>query len=180
MTLARCAPAVVVLAAALAAAACGRGDRSAERAKAPSAVFTHRDSVLPLGDGDVRIVNTDSSVELALVGQRIVMRFADKTIAKIRAKTDTSTVKDSGFSGSLERLVKGTVQKALEQQAEYPLSAVREARYENGEIVLDVGGGTPKLFQQTKVDNKPVMKTFAPADAERFVAAVKARKSQNI
>jgi len=97
-------------------------------------------------------------------------------MAKIRRETDTGTIKDSGLSGSIERLVKSTVQSALSQQVSYPLSEIREARYENGEIKLDVRGRQPRLFTNTKVGGKRLMESFRPDDAQRFVGAVNARK----
>jgi hypothetical protein len=136
---------------------------------------SRRDTALALGPGDVQIVNEDSSVDLAVVGQKIVVRLSDKTMAKVRKETDTSNT-DSGFGGSIERMVKRTVQSALGQQFEYPLSDVRDAKYENGTIVLDVNGRQPRLLANTKVGGKKLLESFHPDDARRFVAAVNAKK----
>ena len=138
----------------------------------------HRDSALTLGPGDVKITNTDSSVDLAVVGQRIVVRLSDKTMEKVRRETDTTGVKDSGFGGSIERFVKKTVQSTLGQQFEYPLTDVRDARYEHGEIMLDVNGREPRLLANTKVGGKKLMESFRPEDAVRFVEAVNAKKAK--
>jgi hypothetical protein len=136
----------------------------------------HRDSALTLGPGDMKITNEDSSVDLAVVGQQIVVRLSDKTMAQVRKETDTSAIKDSGFGGSIEKFVKRTVQSTLGQQFEYPVSDVREARYENGAIVLNVNGKEPRLLANTKVGGKKLMESFRPEDAQRFVAAVNAKK----
>jgi len=160
---------------------CGRRDNP-DPNPYPSArdngAVAKRDTALMLGPGDVKITNMDSSVDMAVVGQQIVVRLSDKTMAKVRSETDTSHVKDSGFSGSIEKLVKRTVASALGQQYTYPLSDVRDARYENGKIVLDVNGHQPRLLANTEVDGKKVMESFRPEDAQRFVAAVNAKKSQ--
>jgi hypothetical protein len=134
-----------------------------------------RDSLV-LGPGDVLITNRDTSVDLALVGQRIVVRLSDKTMDKVRRETDTSAVRDSGFGGSIERFVKKTVQSTLGQEFDYSLSEVRDARYENGTIILDVNGKEPRLLANTKVGGQKLMESFRPEDAQRFVAAVNARK----
>jgi hypothetical protein len=136
-----------------------------------------RDSALKLGPGDVQIANEDSSVDLAVVGKQIVVRLSDKTMAKVRSETDTSKLRDSGLGGSIERMVKRTVASTLGQQFEYPLADVRSARYENGAIVLDVNGREPRLLANTKVGGKKLMESFRPDDAQRFVAAVNAKKS---
>ena len=139
---------------------------------------TRRDSALTLGPGDVKITNEDSSVDMAVVGQKIVVRLSDKTMDKVRRETDTTAVKDSGFGGSIERFVKKTVQSTLGQQFEYPMSDVRDARYENGAIVLDVNGKEPRLLANTKVGGKKLLESFRPEDARRFVAAVNAKKAR--
>src|SRR5262245_51514412 len=150
--------------------ACSGGERSRPRQN-----IENRDTALKLGPGDVQIATMDSSMELALVGQRIVVRFGERTREQIRRETDTSTVHDSGFGGSIERLVKSTVASALDKQIEYPLSDVREASYENGEIRLETNRG--RLLERTQVHGKPLSRSFAPADAQRFVAAIQARKA---
>lgn len=156
--------------------ACGRSDDpGGDPGKGPGAI-ARRDSALELGPGDVQIVNEDSSVDLALVGQQIIVRLSDKTMDKVRRETDTNAVKDSGFSGSIERLVKKTVQSALGQQYAYPLSDVRNASYEDGSIVLDLNGHQPRLLANTKINGKKLLESFRPDDAQRFVAAVNARK----
>jgi hypothetical protein len=70
------------------------------------------------------------------------------------------------------------VASALGQQYAYPLADVRDARYENGRIVLDVNGREPRLLANTEVGGKKVMESFRADDAQRFVAAVNAKKSQ--
>jgi len=160
----------------LIAAGCGRRDNST-RDRRTDANVARRDSVLTLGPGDVQITNADSSVDMAVVGQQIVVRLSDKTMAKVRQGTDTAKA-DSGFGGSIEKMVKRTVASALGQQYMYPLADVRDARYENGRIVLDVNGSEPRLLANTQVGGKKVMESFRPDDAQRFVAAVNAKKSQ--
>lgn len=160
----------------LVALGCGRKDHSDQGTRTDANV-ARRDSVLTLGPGDVKITNADSSVDMALVGQQIVVRLSDKTMAKVREGTDTSKA-DSGFGGSIEKMVKRSVASALGQQYTYPLTDVRDARYENGRIVLDVNGREPRLLANTQVGGKKVMESFRPDDAQRFVAAVNAKKSQ--
>ena len=174
---------VTILASLLAIAACGRKDNpypnpnpsvSANPGQDPGKVGK-RDSLV-LGPGDVMITNRDSSVDMALVGQKIVVRLSDKTMEKVRRETDTMGVKDSGFGGSIERMVKRTVASTLGQQFDYSLSDVKDARYENGTIVLDVNGKEPRLLANTKVGGQKLMESFRPEDAQKFVAAVNARK----
>jgi len=182
MTRMRGATLVLVLA-----VACGRGDNpnpnpdinaDANAGATSQGTLKRSDSALVLGPGDVQIANEDSSVDMALVGQKIIVKLSDKTMAKVRQQTDTSNVQGSGLGASIEKMVKRTVASTLGQQFEYPLSDIRDARYENGAIELDVNGKEPRLLANTKVGGKKLMESFRPADAERFVAAVNARKGK--
>ena len=156
------------------AAACGRDSDDRGNAQVQGNL-ARRDSALTLGPGDVKIVNEDSSVEMAVVGQQIVVRLSEKTMDKVRQETDT-THTDSGFGGSIERMVKRTVQSALGQQMTYPLSEIRDAKYENGAIEFDADGKKPRLLANSKFNGKKLLESFRPDDAKRFVDAVNKKK----
>src|SRR3954464_8732406 len=183
----RCSAPVVLTAALVALLACGRKDNpnpdpginpDANPGVASQGSATHRDSALTLGPGDVKITNEARRVDMAVVGQKIVVRLSDKTMAKVRRETDTTALQDSGFGGSIERFVKKTVQSTLGQHFANPIPDVRDARYENGSIVLDVNGREPRLLANTKVGGKKLLESFRPDDAQRFVAAVNAKKAR--
>jgi hypothetical protein len=169
------------------AVACGRHDNpnpdpginaDANAGATSEGTLKRSDSAIVLGPGDVKIANEDSSVDMALVGQKIIVKLSDKTMTKVRQQTDTSNVQGSGLGASIEKMVKRTVASTLGQQFEYPLSDIRDARYENGAIELDVNGKEPRLLANTKVGGKKLMESFRPEDAKRFVAAVNARKGK--
>lgn len=177
-----------LMAAALVVVACGRHDNpnpnpdinadANPRTTAQGEKLTRSDSALVLGPGDVKITNADSSVDMALVGQKIIVKLSDKTMSKVHQETDTMGVQGSGLGASIEKMVKRTVASTLGQQFEYPLSDVRDARYENGAIVIDVNGKEPRLLTNAKVGGKKLMESFRPEDARRFVAAVNAKKGK--
>jgi hypothetical protein len=129
-----------------------------------------------LGPGDVSIVTTDNGIDLALIGDSISTGLSQSALAKVRAETDTSKVSSGGFAGDIEKMVKGKVQSAIGTRVSFPISAVRDVRYENGRIVFDWNGKSPGVFDNTRINRKPLLESFAPADAERFVDAVRARK----
>lgn len=136
-----------------------------------------RDSVLVLGDRDVRIVTEDGEYEMALVGERVVMRFSDQALAKLGSQLRPGEA--SGVGGWIEGQVKGTVRSLLHKQMVLPVAAIDEARYENGEIRLLMRDGMRNFSFMGEVnqDGRPsLMSRFAREDAERFVAAVRAAK----
>ena len=141
--------------------------------------FSARDSARELGPGDLIITDRDSSLDLLLVGDHIATRFSAKTMEKINEKTDTSANKGSGFTASISKMVKSTVQTQLSKEVRYPVSDIRDARYEDDRLVIELKNGK-RLFQDTKINNRRFDESFTPDDAKRFADAVNARiKSQS-
>lgn len=130
--------------------------------------------------GDIRIASVDSGVDLALIGDTISGGLSAKTLAKVRRETDTAAVKGSGLGPEIERMVKGTVQSALGTRINIPLSAVKDVRYDGTKIVFEWNGKPPKTFGNVKTDKKDVLESFSADDAQRFVAAVRARKGTQL
>ena len=131
---------------------------------------------VPLGPGDIRITNTDGGVDLAMIGDSISGGLSAATLARVRRETDTSAVSGSGFSASIEKMVKGSVQSALGTRMSVPISAVKDVRYDGQRLVFDWNGKAPANFDHARVNNKDVMASFSADDAQRFAAAVRARK----
>ena len=158
-------------------AACSRRDDDAARedARPPIEARVGAGNVPDsLRAGDVRIVDADSAIDLALIGDTISGGLSQKTLARVRAETDTSTVRGEGFGASIEKMVKGTVTSALGTRVSFPLSAVKDVRYENGRLEFDWNGKPIAMWGKARVNNKPV--TFRPDDARRFIDAVHARQ----
>ncbi len=132
-----------------------------------------------LGPGDLRIYNSDSTVDLVLIGDKLAAGLSPKMVAKIRHDMDTSRASDTGLGGSIASIVKGSVAGAIGSHAEFPLKDLNDLRYENGHIVFDwKSGGHHVLFQGTRVNGEKESDTFAEADAQAFIAAVHARQKE--
>jgi len=131
---------------------------------------------VPLAAGDIRIVTADTGVDLALIGDTISSGLSEHAIAKVRQETDTAAVKGTGFGADIEKMVKGTVQKAVGTRVHFPISDVRAVRYDGRAIVFEWAGRPPKFSGTAKVNDKPLLESFAPDDAKRFADAVMARK----
>lgn len=130
-----------------------------------------------LGPGDLRIYNADSSVDLILIGDRIAAGLSPRTVAEVRSSMDSSAKSDTGLGGSIAQLVQKTVAGAIATHAEFPLADLRDIRYENGKMVFDWKTGSHHaLFESTNVNGRKAADTFRKEDAERFIAAVRARQ----
>ena len=171
---------LAVLVAAIATAACGRS-HDEPAATPPADVHVARNAgtsngVAALGDGDIRITSTDGGVDLALIGDSISGGLSQQSLDKARKEIDTNTVKGTGFGADIEKMVKGTVASALSTRVAFPLSAIKDVSYDGQRIVFD-WNGKPRLSGKMNVNNKDVLESFSAADAQRFVDAVRARKS---
>jgi hypothetical protein len=130
-----------------------------------------------LGPGDVRIYNADSTVDLILQGNNILGGLSPKTIAKVKGELETSASHDtSGLGASISQIVKKSVAGAIGTHAVFPLSEIRDVRYEHGQMIFDwKDGGKHQLFGNTKVDGEQVSNSFRAEDAQRFIDAVRLR-----
>ena len=95
-----------------------------------------------LGPGDMRIYNSDSTVDLVLRGSDILAGLSPKMVSQIKAKIDTSTAKDStGLGAGIASIVKKSVAGAIGTHAVFPLADVRDIRYEDDQIIFDWNDG---------------------------------------
>jgi len=133
-----------------------------------------------LAPGDLRVYNIDSTVDLVLVGDRVLAGLSPKTTEKVRADIQKSTDKDTtGFGGLIAASVKQTVANAIGTHIVYPVRDIEDMRYEDGQIIIErTDGGTTRLFGDAKVNGEKASKTFPPEVAQRFIDAVLARKRE--
>ena len=183
----RTAAAALMLAAA---GACARGDGDGTRAESAVATDTAAAASAPsasegsasvgdsLAEGDVRIVTTNGGIDLALIGDSISTGLSPSALQTVRRETDTTSVTGTGFGAQLEKVVKGTVQGAVGKRVAFPISEVREVRYDGEKLVFEWAGEPRKLFENTKIDGKPLLASFTADDARRFADAVNARKGK--
>jgi hypothetical protein len=144
-------------------------------AMAPASASAEEE-VLP--EGDIRIVATNGGIDLALLGDSISSGLSPEALRKVKEETDTAKVHGTGFGADLEKMVKGTVQGAVGKRVAFPLSEVRAVRYDGERIVFEWTREPRKIFDNAKIDGKPLLASFAPEDARRFADAVNARKGR--
>lgn len=137
------------------------------------------------GDSDVRFVERQplrratsaiqtrgGEVALLLVDRKLVMQLTDRGLSDIdREMDDDAKREESGFARVLAGVVRGGVRTMLDRGVEYPVSELREARYENGRLILEDREGN-SVFENVRVNDIQVMESFSPADARAFAARV--------
>jgi len=174
---------LLIIGAVVVASACsGKSERSEkrERDEAPDGGVTLSKPNTAISEdtlkaGDVRIVTTNGGVDLALIGDSISSGLSPEALRKVRRETDTANVTGSGFGAQIEKMVKGSVQGAIGTRVSFPVSAVRSVHYDGEKLVFEWNGEPRKIFEQAKMDGKPLLASFSPEDAKRFADAVNAR-----
>ena len=115
---------------------------------------------------------------MAVVGEQVVMRMSDLAVQRIRRELDTTDAA-TGVGGWIERRVKGTVRTVLDKQLVLPVTAITDARYEEGELRLTLrGNGKAIRYPGAGGSGSQVNGHFAREDAERFVAALRAARER--
>jgi hypothetical protein len=173
-----------LLAAAAALAAC-KGDKS------DAAVITPGEGTLEPAQRPTTAANPDAvvitsengAVSMGLGQDAVWMQLSDSVrqlaSAKLARDSAASQGRDKGsaLGAMIERTVKQSVHSMLNKRIDVPLSSIEDVRYEDGEIVFDYAGSRPLLnFESVKVDDRKVLQSFPPDEAQRFVAAVRAAK----
>lgn len=127
----------------------------------------------------VGIVTEDGAVRMALAGDRVVVRLSDAVLAEVRREmaADSARSGRDGLGGMIGGVVRSAVEGALSHAFEYPLADIEDVRYDGTRIDFDFRTRGPHLVEQTKVKDRPLLESFAPDDARRFVDAVRAAKS---
>lgn len=130
-----------------------------------------------LGAGDLQIFSEDSTLDVILRGSQILAGLSPQTVAKVQEKIAQSTDKETtGVGGAIAQMVKKTVADKIGTHVSYDLADIREIRYDDGRIVLEwKRGGEQRLLGKLNVENDKDSDRFRREDAERFIAAVKAR-----
>lgn len=133
-----------------------------------------------LGPGDLRIYNSDSSVDVILKNTQVLAGLSPKMAAKIRDEMQRSSDRDtSGLGALISSTVKQTVANAISTHMVYRVADIADMRYEDGQLIIErEDGGTTRLFGDTKVNGRREAKSFREEDAQRFIEAVRARKRE--
>jgi hypothetical protein len=163
-------------------AACSSHDSNdgTQKTSITDAKFVARDSTRVLGPGDVQIASTDSAVELGIFGDTMVAGLGRKVLDKVRNETDTAAVQGSGLGANLEKFVKQNVANALNHQMLFPVAEISDVQYSDGSLQFYGSGGAKMHVFENKSDDKGNHSTFSEPDAQRFIAAFKARKNHGV
>ncbi len=123
----------------------------------------------------IAIRTEDGDAELLVTSRVVAVQLSDRGLARVRRQLEpareNSQAQDNPL-GWFEGAVLAAVGSFLDHSAECPLADVRDARYEDGRIVIETNRGQ-RLFEHIDVDSRDVMSSFAEKDARKFVREVR-------
>jgi hypothetical protein len=126
----------------------------------------------PLRRASSAIETRGGEVALLLIDRHLVMQLTDRGLNKIdRDMANDAKKEESGFARFVSGMVRSGVRTLLDRGIEYPLSELREARYERGRLML-IGRDGDEVFKDVQVNDIQVMESFSPAEARAFAARV--------
>lgn len=120
-------------------------------------------------DARTAITSRDGSTVLLLLDDVVAVQLSDAALARLEERKDK---KEPGF---FEELLTAGVKLAVGKSVEYPIAGIRTVDYRDGALHLTTDRNEP-VFKEVKVNGADVLKSFAPADAARFVKAFRAAK----
>ena len=163
-------PFAVLLASCAALGACFGRD-SSRFAQLPS------DSIpLVLDSTDLMILNADSSMQLGVVGTKVVMRVSPQLRAMIQHSMDTTT--STGIGGTIARAVMGKMSSMMNHRLEYDLADIDSVNYTGDRLDFVYRNRHAMTFDDFKSGHESVLRTFKTEDAMHFVEVFRAHKSQ--
>jgi beta-lactamase regulating signal transducer with metallopeptidase domain len=144
-------------------------------------VSTDADSVarivprVPVSDAAFGIITRSGEAALLLRDSTIVVQLTDLGLEEL-GRDDAGEDEDRDFLASLlEKMLRTGLRMLLDHAVEYSLADLREARYEEGRLVLESRSGGD-VFRNLEVNGRDVMADFHPRDARAFVARVNAAR----
>jgi beta-lactamase regulating signal transducer with metallopeptidase domain len=121
------------------------------------------------------IVTRSGQAALLLRDSTMVVQLTDRGLEEI-GRTDARRDEDRGFlSTLLDSMLRTGLRVLLDHGIEYSLTDLREARYEDGRLVLESRRGGD-VFGNLDIDGRDVMADFHPRDARAFAARANAAR----
>lgn len=163
----------LALFASLAIAAC-IGDRSGLNIDLADSKVGPRE-LTPRDEGDVRITSTDGAIVLAVLGDSVIMQLGDSLREHVKSELANEAENESGFAGAIIGAVGSVVNTALSFTVAVPAEEVHDLKFDNGRLEFRINDNAQMQAHGDTAggSDRGDGGRFAPADAERFIVAVR-------
>lgn len=132
---------------------------------------------LVLDSTDLMITNADTSMELGVVGDKVVMRISQHLREQMRRAMDSASNR-SGIGASIARMALGKVGEMLNHRLEYAVADIDSVDYTGDRLVFHYKTEQAMTFEKFNSDHRPVLESFKSEDAMHFVEVFRAHKAR--
>lgn len=109
--------------------------------------------------------------------RQVAIQLSDRAMRELDREIESEQDEDDGFLAEIiKHAVLGAVREMLDHSLECPLSALRDARYEDGRLVLVTNRGR-HVFDDLEVEDRNVLECFSERDAHAFVREFRRAKA---
>lgn len=151
-----------------------------ERSASSNTTFTEG------ADGSVSMKTRNGAMVMSLRHDSVVVAFSDSMRNAIQGEMRKSmkedAAADSDENSALGQMIKGVVKSTVtgamrevfEKSRGFPVSDIRDVSFDDGAIRFTYVHKPTWTFDHINSDDEPLLEQFHPADAARFVGAVRA------
>ena len=111
----------------------------------------------------------DGGMELGVTDSVLFTRLSPALQREVEAEMAEETADQTGLGGALARAVTGAVAQGLAMAVNVPIDDVRDVRYEDGRVVIEMVDGERSPFDGSRNEGEPMLEQF-DADAGRRLA----------
>jgi len=113
----------------------------------------------------------DGEIELGVTDSVLYTRLSPELQGRIQSEMADETQDESGLGGAIARAVTGAVSQGLAMAVSVPLDEVRDVRYEDGRVVIEMEDGGESPFNGSRNDDQPMLEQFDREAGERLADA---------
>lgn len=118
-------------------------------------------------DDRFSIHSTDGAVKLGLADEVVYMRMSDEMLREVDAEMAAEAEDEGGLAGAIKSAVTGAVSKALRTRISFEHENIRDVRWEEDRLVVELEGGD-NAFGDLEVNDDDVEDKFAEEDVRAF------------
>ena len=119
-------------------------------------------------DDQYAIHSRGDEIKLGLTDDVIYVRLSDATLDEVDAEMERETAEETGFGAMIAGAVTAGVSDLLRNRLEFDVAAVRDIRFDDGTITLEMEDGSSNDAVFNNDDGDAL---FARRDAEAFIEA---------
>jgi hypothetical protein len=118
----------------------------------------------------------DDVASLFLTRDVVALQLSERTLRRVSDQVESEGNHDGFFARMIVDVVHNTVNNVLRRSLQIPLDELRSADYRDGRLILIDNDGD-EVFHDVEIEDRQVMDSFTPRDAQLFVRQFRALKA---